>query len=157
MDLANGGHKIDMNRRWNLFLWLGFLFVLAGFFSYPFFIQFAFTRDFPWANFLLFGIGGILLVVGLARAFGKPKLYRGKVFGTIFSVLSLLVFAFFSYLFFYELKQLPASAEAPHVGQKAPEFTLPDQNGKPVALNDLISSPAGKPAAVVLIFYRGFW
>ena len=146
-----------MKRNWNWSLWAGFLFALAGFLSYAFFIQFAFTRDFPWANFLLFGIGGILLVVGLARAFGKPKLYRGKVFGTILTVLSLLIFTFFSYIFFYELKQLPASAEAPRVGQKAPEFTLPDQNGKPVALADLILSQAGKPGGAVLIFYRGFW
>lgn len=146
-----------MKRSWNWLLWAGFLFALAGFLSYVFFIQFAFTRDFPWANFLLFGIGGVLLVVGLARAFGKPKLYRGKVFGTILTGLSLLVFAFFSYILFYELKQLPASAEAPRVGQKAPEFTLPDQNAKPVALADLILSQAGKPGGAVLIFYRGFW
>jgi AhpC/TSA family len=146
-----------MKRNWNWSLLAGFLFVLAGFLSYTFFVQFPLTRDFPWANFLLFSIGGILLVVGLARAFGKPKLYRGKVFGTILTVLSVLVFALFSYIVFYELKQLPASAEAPRVGQKAPEFTLPDQNGKPVALADLILSPAGKPGGAVLIFYRGFW
>ena len=146
-----------MKRSWNWLLWAGFLFVLAGLLSYTFFVQFAITRDFPWANFLLFGIGGVLLVVGLARAFGKPKLYRGKVFGTILTGLSLLIFALFSYIFFYELKQLPASAEAPRVGQKAPEFTLPDQNAKPVTLSDLISSPTGKSGAAVLIFYRGFW
>ena len=146
-----------MKQSWNWSLWIGFVFALAGLLSYTFFIQFAFTRDFPWANFLLFGIGGILLVIGLMRAFGKPKLYRGKVFGTILTVLSVLVFALFSYIVFYELKQLPASAEAPRVGQKAPEFTLPDQNDKQVALADLILSPAGKPGGAVLIFYRGFW
>jgi hypothetical protein len=146
-----------MKRNWNWSLWAGFLFALAGFLSYTFFVQFPLTRDFPWANFLLFGIGGILLIVGLTRAFGKPKLYRGKVFGTILTVLSVLVFALFSYIVFYELKQLPASAEAPRVGQKAPEFTLPDQNDKQVALVDLILSPAGKPGGAVLIFYRGFW
>ena len=146
-----------MKRNWNWSLLAGFLFVLAGFFSYTFFVQFPLTRDFPWANFLLFSIGGILLVVGLTRAFGKPKLYRGKFFGTILTVLSVLVFALFSYIVFYELKQLPASAEAPRLGQKAPEFTLPDQNGKLVALADLILSPAGKPGGAVLIFYRGFW
>jgi hypothetical protein len=146
-----------MKRNWNWSLWAGFLFALAGFLSYTFFVQFPLTRDFPWANFLLFGIGGILLIVGLTRAFGKPKLYRGKVFGTILTILSVLVFALFSYIVFYELKQLPASAEAPRVGQKAPEFTLPDQNDKQVALADLILSPAGKPGGAVLIFYRGFW
>jgi hypothetical protein len=146
-----------MKRNWNWSLWAGFLFALAGFLSYTFFVQFPLTRDFPWANFLLFGIGGILLIVGLTRAFGKPKLYRGKVFGTILTILSVLVFALFSYIVFYELKQLPASAEAPRVGQKAPEFTLPDQNDKQVALVDLILSPAGKPGGAVLIFYRGFW
>ena len=57
---------------------MGFLLVVAGFFSYPFFILFPRTRDFPWANLLLFGTGGILLVLGLARAFGRPQPYRGK-------------------------------------------------------------------------------
>jgi peroxiredoxin len=42
---------------------------------------------------------------------------------------------------------------APRVGQKAPEFMLPDQNEKPVALADLLSNSK----AVALIFYRGFW
>ena len=143
-----------MKRSWNWPLWLGFLLVLAGFLTYGFLAQFALTRDFPWANFLMFAIGGLLLVVGLMRAFGKPQLYRGKVFGTIFAVAGLLVFAFFSYIVFYVVKQVPASMGAPRVGQKAPDFTLPDQDGKPVALADLISAP-GKGA--VLIFYRGFW
>jgi hypothetical protein len=143
-----------MKRSWNWPLWMGFLLTTAGLFSYAFLAQFPVTRDFPWANFLMFAIGGLLLAVGLMRAFGKPQLYRGKVFGTIFAVLSLLVFVFFSYIFFYELKQVPASMGAPRVGQKAPDFTLPDQDGKPIALADLIAAP-GKGA--VLIFYRGFW
>lgn len=143
-----------MKRNWNWPLWVGFLFALAGFFSYAFLAQFPVTRDFPWANFLMFAIGGLLLVVGLMRAFGKPQLYRGKVFGTIFAVFALLGFSLFAYGVFYLVRQVPASAGAPRVGQKAPEFTLPDQDGKPVALADLIAAP-GKGA--VLIFYRGFW
>ncbi|PYL30538.1 MAG: hypothetical protein DMF45_02300, partial [Verrucomicrobia bacterium] len=43
-------------------------------------------------------------------------------------------------------------AQAPRVGEKAPQFSLPDQNGKQVALTDLLS-----PNGAVLIFYRGHW
>jgi hypothetical protein len=162
MDPANGGDKIDMKRSWNWSPWVGFLFVLAGFLSYTFFARFPITRDFPWANFLLFGIGGIFLLVGLVRAFGKPQQYRGKIAGVVLALLSVIIFGFFSYLMFYELRQLPPSAEAPRVGEKAPTFTLPDQDNKQVSLADLLSAPASsastaKANAVLLIFYRGFW
>lgn len=141
-----------MKRKWNWALWTGFALVLSGFLTYPFFVLFPITRDFPWVNLLLFAAGGIVLIAGLVRAFGKPQLYRGKVFGTIFVVLGTAIFALFAYAIFYEVWQLPAAAGAPHVGQKAPDFTLPDQNGKPIALADLISKNGA-----VLIFYRGHW
>jgi len=153
---------MSTKKSWNWSLWIGFLFVLAGFLSYTFFAQFPATRDFPWVNFLLFGLSGILLLAGLVRAFGKPQLYHGKIFGPILAVLSVLVFSSFSYLIFYELRQVPASTGAPRVGQKAPEFTLPDQNDKQASLADLLASPASSASAatangVLLIFYRGFW
>jgi hypothetical protein len=144
-----------MKRNWNWSLWAGFVLVLAGLLSYSFFAQFPITRDFPWANLSLFGAGGILLVLGVVRAFGKPKLYRGKIFGPIFAVLSLLVFAFFAYGVFYIVRQLPASAGAPRTGEEAPNFTLPDQNGRPIALADLLSDRNTHGA--LLIFYRGHW
>jgi drug/metabolite transporter (DMT)-like permease len=142
-----------MKRHWNWSVWIGFLFVLAGSFSYTFFARFPVTRDFPWANLILFCSGGILLVVGLFRAFGNPRAYRGKIFGSILTLLSVLMIGLFSYVIFYELRQVPASTGAPHVGQTAPDFMLLDQNEKPVGLGDLLSGSKG----VVLIFYRGFW
>jgi hypothetical protein len=142
-----------MKRSWNWSLWIGFVFALAGFLSYAFFAQFPITRDFPWVNLLLFAVGGILLVLGLFRAFGKPRVYRGKILGPILVTLGILMFAFFSYVFFYQLRQVPPSTGAPRVGQKAPEFTLLDRDGKDVALGDLSS----RSKAVALIFYRGFW
>jgi AhpC/TSA family len=140
-------------KSWNWSLLIGFLFVLAGFFSYTFFAQFPITRDFPWANLLLFAAGGILLVLGLFRAFGKAKVYRGKIFGLILAALGMLMFGFFSYVFFYQLRQVPPSTGAPRVGQEAPEFRLSDQDGKDVSLRDLVTGSK----AVALIFYRGFW
>ncbi len=142
-----------MKRKWNWPIWAGFFVALGGLFSYEFFVRFPITRDFPWANLLLFGIGAVLLLVGLFRAFGRPQLYRGKIFGLIFTVITLFLFTFFSYEIFYVLRQVPLSAHAPRVGEKAPEFTLVDQNGRSVALTDLASSSR----AVALIFYRGFW
>jgi AhpC/TSA family len=142
-----------MKRSWNLSLWIGFLFALAGFLSYTFFAQFPITRDFPWVNLFFFCVGGILLVAGLFRAFGRPQVYRGKIFGPILVTLGILMFAFFSCVFFYQLRQVPPSMGAPRVGQKAPEFTLSDQDGKDVSFHDLGS----KSKAVALIFYRGFW
>ena len=141
-----------MKRKWNWPLWVGFVVAIAGFFSYTFFVQFPVTRDFPWANLALFAVGGILLLLGLVRAFGRSQHYRGKVFGSIFGVIALCAFAFFSYIAFYVLRQVPPSTGAPRVGQKAPEFTLPDQNGRPTALVDLRSG-----RAALLIFYRGHW
>ena len=142
-----------MKRKWNWPIWVGFLVVVAGLFSYGFFVRFPTTRDFPWANFLLFGIGAAFLIVGLFRTFGRPQVYRGKIFGSIFSAIAVLVIAFFSYAIFYAMRQVPASAGAPRVGQKAPDFLLLGQNGKPVGLGDLLSNSNG----VVVIFYRGFW
>ena len=145
-----------MKRKWNWSIWVGFVVAVTGLFSYEFFARFPITRDFPWANFLLFGIGLALLVVGLFRAFGRPQVYRGKIFGSILAAIAVLCVAFFSYVIFYVLHQVPASAGAPRVGQKAPDFFLLDQNGNPVGLGDLLRGPSG-PKAVALIFYRGFW
>jgi hypothetical protein len=89
-----------MKREWNWPIWVGFVVVLAGLFSYGFFTRFPITRDFPWANLLLFGIGTALLIVGLFRAFGRPQVYRGKVFGSILTAIALFLFVFFVTKFF---------------------------------------------------------
>ena len=152
-----------MKRRWNLLLWAGFLVVLAGLGSYiPLFALFPVTRDFPWANLLLLAIGGVLLCAGLIRAFKQSEVYRGKIFGSIMAVLSIAGIGLFAYGLFYEVRQIPSATAAPRIGQKAPDFTLPDQDGKTVTLANLLSSgPAGtvyeKANGVLVIFYRGYW
>jgi hypothetical protein len=95
------------------------------------------------------------------RAFKQPEVYRGRSFGSILAVLSIAAIGLFVDGLFYEARQLPLATAAPRVGQRAPGFTLPDQNGKVVTLADLLSSaPAGTKAranGVLLIFYRGHW
>src|SRR4029079_4209797 len=99
-----------MKRKWNWPIWVGFVVAVAGLFSYEFFAQFPITRDFPWANFLLFVFGAGLLIFGLFRAFGRPQAYRGKIVGSIFATIAVIVVALFSYEIFYALRQVPASA-----------------------------------------------
>src|SRR5207249_10662166 len=78
-----------MKRKWNWPIWVGFVVAVGGLFSYEFFAQFPITREFPWANLLLFAIGAALLLVGLFRAFGRPQAYRGKIFVSIFVTIKL--------------------------------------------------------------------
>jgi hypothetical protein len=54
--------------------------------------------------------------------------------------------------FNFVLARVPAGPPALRVGERAPDFTLPDASGRPVALADYRGR---KP--VVLVFYRGAW
>jgi AhpC/TSA family len=150
----------NVKRRPNVALWLGFLLSVVAFLSYvPVFARYPITRDMPWANFLLFGLALIFLFVGLRRAFAQPGVYRGKILGPILATLSGAGLAFFCLLIFSLSKRLPPSIQAPKVGQKAPDFALPDTNGATVSLASLLSTndPSHPTKGVVLIFYRGYW
>jgi len=149
-------------RRLNWPLWLGFLLTLGTFLSYFFiFVVFPFTRDFPWANLLLFVIAVVLLFMGLRRGFAsdRPHPTRSKIVSSIVSVLSLVVIALFVFTIFIGGRWLPASKGAPQVGQRAPDFSLPDSSGKTVSLNELLTTPinGNAPKGVLLVFYRGYW
>ena len=147
-------------RRLNWPIWLGFLLSVFAFFSYPIiFVNWDVTRDFPWANLLLFAIALVLLFLGVRRAFAPNRRLLSKIVSSILATLSVLVLAMFIFVAFVASRWLPASTGAPQVGQKAPDFTLTDTNNKPVALVELLSQPInGKaPKGVLLIFYRGYW
>jgi hypothetical protein len=141
-------------RRWNALVWFGFAIVMVALISYiPIFAVFPVTRDFPWANYLLFLLGGGLLAVGVKRAFRDPQHYRGKIFGSILAVLSVLLFGFFVSAILIFAKQIPSPEQALRSGQPAPPFVLQDVAGKPVASSELWKDHR----AVLLIFYRGYW
>jgi len=140
--------------RRNLFVWGGFALTLLSILSYFLvFISFPETRDVPWVTFLLFVPAAWLLWIGLNRAFGAPERYRGRISGPVLSVLSLLLAGLFCYFDFSLAKDLPSGASAAKVGQQAPDFTLPDADGRPVTLSEALK----RQQVTLLIFYRGYW
>lgn len=149
-------------KRLNWPLWLGFVLTIAAFFTYfTVFVWFPFTRDFPWANLLIFLIAALFLFVGVRRGFGsdRPHPVRSRIISSLVAGLGVAIFAFFAFAVFVAARWLPASKGAPQVGQRAPEFSLPDTSGRQVSLSELLTSPVdGKvPKGVLLIFYRGYW
>jgi AhpC/TSA family len=143
-----------VQRRWNIPIWAGFAIVLVAIISYiPVFSLFPLTRDFPWVNLLLFVVGIVLLAVGTRRAVREPNLYRGKVIGSMLTAVSIAMLGLFCFVMFVASKQIPGAESAIRVGQMAPDFTLANTDGKPVALSDLLKTNR----AVALIFYRGYW
>lgn len=146
-------------RRFNWPLWLGFVLSVVGVFSYlAVFVWYPVTRDFPWANLLIFAVAAGLLFLGVRRAFASDR-RRSKVVAAIVTTLGVVVIALFVVGFFVGGRALPASKGAPQVGQKAPDFTLNDTGGKAVSLNELLSTPINgtPPKGVLLVFYRGYW
>ena len=147
-------------QRFNWPIWTGFLLSLFALLSYPFvFVRWPVTRDFPWANLVLFGIAVVLLLVGVRGAFVPGRRLLTKIVTLILATLSVLVLVFFVFSFFIASRWLPSSHGAPQIGQKAPDFTLTDMNNKQVSLSDLLSQPISGKAAkgVLIIFYRGYW
>lgn len=151
-------------QRFNWHIWAGFLLSVVALISYPFFfVNFPITRDFPWANLLLFGIAAALLFVGIRRAFARDRSRKSKIGSSILAGLGVVIIGLFIFTAFIMARWLPAAQGAPQVGQKAPDFTLSDLNGKPTSVSELLSSPidgtpgSAKPKGVLLIFYRGYW
>jgi hypothetical protein len=147
-------------KRFNWQILAGFLLSIIALLSYPFvFVNWEATRDFPWANLLLFAIAAILVFIGLRRAFKPDRRIVSKIVAPILATLSILILGLFIFAAFIAARWLPPSTAAPKVGQRAPEFTLADTNNKPVSLANLLSEPINNkpPKAVLLIFYRGYW
>jgi hypothetical protein len=149
-----------MRRPRNFFPLAGFVVCIIALLSYFLvFSQFPLTRDVPWVSWLLFALGLGLVGAGLARAFRQPERYRGRVMGPILAVLSVAVLGLFLYATLVVSRQMPAATDLPQVGEKAPDFTLPDAQGRPVRLQNLLApAESGSPGSwVLLIFYRGYW
>jgi hypothetical protein len=113
----------------------------------------------PWISLLLSLIGFVVVLFGLWQAFGQSTVYKGKLSSALATGFSLLFLAG-AIVFFWSARHIPTeSAAAPQVGQRVPDFTLPDSTGHSVSLTQLFSGSASKepPKALLLVFYRGYW
>lgn len=148
-------------RRGNSALWWGLAVTLSGVaaeFLYFLRLPPGMNRLLPWVNLVVPAIGLICLLVGLVRAFGQPAVYRGKIWGSLVTLIALVLLAGNVELFRHT-RDVPKSAGAPQVGQPLGDFTLPDSSGHPTSLGQLFATAASgaPPKAVLLVFYRGYW
>src|SRR5262252_975539 len=145
-------------RKRTLAPWMGLLLTALGalsnglpFMGFP-------AAPVPWISLLLSLIGFVIVLIGLWHVFLQSTVYKGKVSGSIAAALSLILLAG-SISFFWGARHIPAeSANAPQVGQRVPDFTLPDSTRHSVSLTQLLSGSAGKepPKGLLLVFYRGY-
>ena len=136
-----------MKRPFNWRLWSGLGLAVVAIVSYfAVFTRFPVTRDVPWVPFLLFVVAAVLLIGGWRRA-------TGKIVPSIVALAGFLLMGAFTFMVTVGSKGLPVAAGAPAIGQKAPDFTLPDTNNRPVSLSSALAGSNG----VVLVFYRGYW
>src|SRR3984893_9761329 len=130
-----------IEKRWNWAVWSGFLLALGAMLcNVVLLVNLPGQRAIPWLSVLLAVLALILVARGLQRAFGQPRVYRGKILSSIPSLVSLLL-AGVAFLTFFHARALPHSGAAPQVGQKAPDFTLADTTGQPVSLDLLFVHP----------------
>lgn len=107
------------------------------------FLDHPLIRSTGWPLFLLAGIGAI------SGAFYGRWDERAWVRVCGFANIALLTI--FTIWFFW-VAALPAPAAKALSIDRAPDFTLPDQNGRPITLSNIYSSQS-----VLLVFYRGLW
>jgi hypothetical protein len=145
-----------MTNRFNWPIWAGFVLSLVAFGTI---MPLAGSPLIPWLNLAIFVVALVFVVIGAKRAFAAGRRKTSKIGGSILATLSVVIFASFLYLAFILSRELPSSDNSPKVGQKVPEFTLPDTSGKPVALSELLTTPINgqAPKGVLLVFYRGYW
>jgi hypothetical protein len=147
---------------WNWRLWAGFGLSIGALAGYAFLVNE--TRAVLWPALLVFIAAAVLLISGLKRRSREPELYRGKIAGPVLTTLSVLIVGLFGFVVYEVFKAFPEAKNAPQIGQRAPEFSLVDANGKNFTLAQLLSTPITDSGAaaratkgVLVLFYRGYW
>jgi hypothetical protein len=113
--------------------------------AYVLLLRVAVIRNHPEGYVVAFALATALAAVAVARARGR----RWPAWLALgLSSLLLLAGAWFNFV----VARVPVTPTALRMGERPPDFTLPDATGRPVSLADYRGK---KP--VVIIFYRGYW
>lgn len=132
----------DRRPQASVLIWIGALLVLAGPLLYGVTIDSRFLHRTGLAAFVPMILGSLVAILG---AWSSRKRWPAIVASGLVTLTLLFSVAWLV------LTPLPAASAVP-VAQQAPDFTLPDQDGKPVTLREVY---AAGPA--LLVFYRGHW
>jgi hypothetical protein len=124
---------------------LSVIIAIGGVAVYVLLLRVAVVRNHPEGYVLALALATALAVLAVARA----RRRRWPVWLALgFSSLLLVAGAWFNFVG----ARVPLTASALRVGERLPDFTLPDAAGRPVSLAGYRGQ---KP--VVLVFYRGYW
>ncbi len=131
--------------------WFGLPLVLVGCLSYfLFFALFPITRDFPWLNLILIGIG--LTFAWRSFAIARETQRRGhSVWHGLLLTASALFAGLFLFYVFYISYQIPQETATTKNLAASPEFALTAHDGSTVRLEDF------RGRYLILSFYRGHW
>lgn len=105
-------------------------------------------RDNPWPMEVVAGTATLVALGLLVQAYRQRRV---RIVATVCAVLATASTALFLMIVHVASYRLPAPPVELAVGTQAPEFTLPDESGRPVTLASLHDHPT------LLVFYRGFW
>ena len=122
---------------------LGLLTAAVTVAAYVLLLDHAGIRNRPWLY-----VAGLAVATMVAALAVTRRRSAGTLTALGVCVLLLAASSFFNFV----VARLPAPATALRVGEPAPDFTVDDARGRPVALADYRGR---KP--VVLVFYRGYW
>jgi cytochrome oxidase Cu insertion factor (SCO1/SenC/PrrC family) len=111
--------------------------------AYLLLFRVAVVRNHPEAYVVAFAVAVVLAGLALRRS------RRWYVWPPLVLAVGLLALGSWNT---FVAARIPATPTALRVGERPPDFTLPDASGRPVSLADYRGQ---KP--VVLVFYRGYW
>jgi hypothetical protein len=124
---------------------LGVVVAIGAITAYALLLRVAVVRNHPEGYVIAFALATALAALAVVRARAR----RWPAWLALgFTSLLLVGGAWFNFV----IARVPDDPTTLRVGERPPDFTLPDATGRPVSLADYRGQ---KP--VVLVFYRGYW